>query len=789
MPANFLGLRVISFESRRAAEMRALIERHGGVAISAPSMRENPNPSHDEAFAFAEALFAGRIDAVILLTGVGTRMLIETLTGTTAPVAAGAALAPATAGGGSGRACDRDELLAALAKVPLICRGPKPVAVLREFGLKPAIEVPEPNTWQDLLKTLDARWPVTGKCVAVQEYGVTNQRLLDGLSQRGALVMRVPVYQWALPLDLAPLRAAIDAIIAEQADVAMFTSATQVFHLFEVAKKDGKALHLVDAFRFALIASIGPVASETIVEHGLKPDYEPDSPHMASLVRETARRSRDLLEKKRTAARHSIDTNHWKRVDMRWPGVPSPLTEGVAESARPDEGGAHDHGATQRDGAISVAAGSDPHPSPLPKRERGPEQSTVANLQSEISSPNSEISNPKSEIRNPESSVFLQACRREPVPYTPIWLMRQAGRYQREYRDVRAGVSMLELCRSSELCAEVTLMAVDRLGVDAAIIFSDILTVVEPLGFSLDFVKGDGPVIHNPYRERSDVARLRSADAAELGYVYEAIAKTRRALRPDIALIGFCGAPFTVASYIIEGGKSKEYALTKTMMRRDAVSWHALMDKLVDLEIGYLRGQIDAGADAVQIFDSWVGSLSPDDFREHVMPHVKRLIEGVRSQETGIRRQDQGTEARRHEGPKGPSNPQSAIRNPQSPSNPKSEIRNPKSPVPIIYFGTGNASLLPLMKECGCDVVGIDWRVDLADTWRSLGHDTAIMGNLDPTVLYCSPTEIRAQAKRILDKAANRPGHIFNLGHGILPDMSPENVTELVDAVHEMSQR
>ncbi len=759
--------------------MRALIERHGGVAISAPSMRENPNPSHDEAFAFADALFAGRIDAVILLTGVGTRMLIDALTGSPQPVGAGAAeatSAPAIAGA-SDRFCDREELLAALAKVPLICRGPKPVAVLREFGLKAAIEVPEPNTWQDLLKTLDARWPVAGKRVAVQEYGVTNQRLLDGLSQRGASVMRVPVYQWALPLDLAPLHGAIDAIIAERADIAMFTSATQVFHLFEVAKRAGKALHLVDAFRFALIASIGPVASETIIEHGLKPDYEPDSPHMASLVRETARRSRDLLEKKRTAARNSVDTNHWKRVDMRWPDREGQGARAAGQGAEPLAPGSAG-GFASHSGGARVVVGSDPHPSPLPKRERGPEQSTVAN-------PQSEISNLKSEIRNPTSSVFLKACRREPVPYTPIWLMRQAGRYQREYRDVRAGISMLELCRSSELCAEVTLMAVDRLGVDAAIIFSDILTVVEPLGFSLDFVKGDGPVIHNPYRERSDVARLRSADAAELGYVYEAIAKTRRALRPDIALIGFCGAPFTVASYIIEGGKSKEYALTKTMMRRDAVSWNALMDKLVDLEIGYLRGQIAAGADAVQIFDSWVGSLSPDDFREHVMPHVKRLIEGVRSQETGDRSQETGD--RRQESTRAA---RSEISNLKSQiSNLKSEIPNPKSSVPIIYFGTGNATLLPLMKECGCDVVGLDWRVDLAETWKALGHDTAIMGNLDPTVLYCSPTEIRAQAKRILDKAANRPGHIFNLGHGILPDMSPENVTELVDAVHEMSQR
>jgi uroporphyrinogen decarboxylase len=319
--------------------------------------------------------------------------------------------------------------------------------------------------------------------------------------------------------------------------------------------------------------------------------------------------------------------------------------------------------------------------------------------------------------------------------------MRQAGRYQREYLRIRKKVTMLELCKTPELAAEVTLMAVDRLGVDAAIIFADILLVTQPMGLNLEFVKGAGPVIHNPVRTRADVDRLTQPDVNELAYVFDALKMTRRALRPDIALIGFAGAPFTIASYMIEGGKSDHYVKTKTMMYRDQATWHALMAHLTNILIGYLNAQIAAGADAVQLFDSWVGSLSPDDYRQFVMPHVKRLIDGL------------------------------------------------DRSAPVIHFSTGNPALLAFMKEAGGDVIGLDWRSDLAEAWSTLGDDVAVMGNLDPIVLYTSPKEIRAQVQAILDKAAGRPGHIFNLGHGILPDMPPENVAELVDAVHELSAR
>jgi uroporphyrinogen decarboxylase len=338
-------------------------------------------------------------------------------------------------------------------------------------------------------------------------------------------------------------------------------------------------------------------------------------------------------------------------------------------------------------------------------------------------------------------SVFLKACRREPVPYTPVWIMRQAGRYQRAYREVRAGLTMIELCRTPEIAAEVTLMAVDRLGVDAAIIFSDILTPLMPMGLDLEFAKGEGPLIHNPVRTSADLERLKKPDLNELEYLFQAIRLTRKALRPDVALIGFAGAPFTVASYVIEGGKSRNYTRTKTMMHEDRQTWDGLISRLVDLLIDYLNGQIDAGADAIQLFDSWVGALGPADYRDAVLPHVHRLIEGVSGR------------------------------------------------VPVIHFATGNPALLPLMKEAGGDVIGLDWRVDLGQAWAELGHDVAVMGNLDPISLYGSSEVLRKRVADVLASAEGRPGHIFNLGHGVLPDHDPVCVAALIDAVHELSAR
>lgn len=648
MSIDFRGLRVVSFESRRASEMAELVARHGGEPLTAPTMREIPIEQNTEAITFAEQLFDGGFNIVIFLTGVGTRMLAKAVE-TVYP---------------------RERFIEALKTVIIVARGPKPVAVLREMGVKPTTIIPEPNTWRDLLTTLDQQSPVGGKCVAVQEYGQPNSELVDGLRERGANVMCVPIYHWALPEDLAPLHRAINEIIAGLVDCALFTSATQVRHLFQVAATNGIENQLRDGFKRVCIGSIGPIASEAIIEYGLTVDYEPDSPHMGELVRDMARRSHDSLNKKRTAHAHGINTNHWRRVDMVWDTSPT------------------------ADSRLLTAG-----------------------------------------------SPFMKACRCEKTDYTPVWLMRQAGRYQRDYRQLRSTVSFLELCKRPDLAAEVTLMAVDRLGVDAAIIFTDLLVVIEPLGMTLEFSKNEGPVIHNPVRTAQDVHQLSEANGSELGYVFDALKITRRALPPDLPLIGFAGAPFTVASYLIEGGGSRHYEHTKMLMYRDKGTWHTLMERLTTLLIGYLNGQIMAGADAVQLFDSWVGCLSLDDYREFVLPYMKRLIGGI------------------------------------------------TRPTPVIHFATGNPSLLELMKEAGGDVIGLDWRVDLADAWARLGDDVAVMGNLDPVVLMASPHEIRRYVQRILDKAAGRPGHIFNLGHGILPNTPPEHVAVLIDAVHELSAR
>jgi uroporphyrinogen decarboxylase len=311
-----------------------------------------------------------------------------------------------------------------------------------------------------------------------------------------------------------------------------------------------------------------------------------------------------------------------------------------------------------------------------------------------------------------------------------------------EYREVRARTTFLELCKTPSLAAEVTVTASERLGVDAAIIFADILLILEPMGINLEFAHGEGPVIHNPVRTDADVDRLKEIeDVGSLDFVCEAIRQTRESLREDLPLIGFSGAPFTLASYMVEGGGSKNYVYTKTLMYNDSGAWHAMMSLISRGLVKYLNAQIEAGAQAVQLFDSWVGCLSPDDYREFVLPHTRSVIQNV------------------------------------TPG------------VPVIHFGTGTGALLELMREAGGDVIGLDWRVRLDEGWRRVGYDTAVMGNLDPMVLFANQDQLRLQAKRILQLAEKRPGHIFNLGHGILPETPVENVIALVEMVHEMSAR
>lgn len=337
---------------------------------------------------------------------------------------------------------------------------------------------------------------------------------------------------------------------------------------------------------------------------------------------------------------------------------------------------------------------------------------------------------------------FLRACRREPVDCTPVWFMRQAGRYMAEYRALRAKHSILEMCRTPELAAQVTLQPINRFPLDAAIIFADILLPLEPMGMNLEFAQGEGPVIHNPIRDRASVDRLKVGDGEGLDYVAEAIKLARRALDGKVPLIGFAGAPFTLASYAIEGGGSRNYLHTKQMMYSDPASWHKLMDKFARVITGYLRRQIRAGAQAVQLFDSWVGCLSPGDYAEYVLPHVQVIFEGLK-----------------WEG------------------------------VPMIHFGTGTTALLRLMREAGGDVIGLDWRVRLDEGWATVGHDRAVQGNLDPLVLFAPLPEIERRVEDILRRAGGRLGHIFNLGHGILPTTPVDHVAATIDMVHKLSQR
>jgi uroporphyrinogen decarboxylase len=337
------------------------------------------------------------------------------------------------------------------------------------------------------------------------------------------------------------------------------------------------------------------------------------------------------------------------------------------------------------------------------------------------------------------SSRFLSACRREPVDATPVWFMRQAGRYMPEYRALRERYGLLDLCRTPELATQVTLQPVEAIDVDAAIIFSDLLLPLEPMGLPFDFVKGEGPRIENPLQGDDDVARLRRFDPrAELGYVLDAIRLTRQALAGRVPLIGFAGAPFTLASYAIEGGPSRDFSRTKALMYGSPDTWHRLCDLFAAIVSDFVVAQVEAGAEAIQIFDSWVGALSGPDYREFALPHSARIFEALAP--TGV---------------------------------------------PTIHFGTGTSAILPDLAAAGGDVIGADWRIPLDRAWEAIGFDRAIQGNLDPTLLLGPRHRTHRAAEEVLRRAAGRPGHIFNLGHGILPTTPVEHVQALARFVHQ----
>ncbi len=340
------------------------------------------------------------------------------------------------------------------------------------------------------------------------------------------------------------------------------------------------------------------------------------------------------------------------------------------------------------------------------------------------------------------NSIFVRACKSQPVDRPPVWFMRQAGRYMPEYRAIRKQHSLLEICKKPALAAQVTIEAAEILGVDAAIIFADLLLPLDVMGLPFHFSAGEGPVIEKPVRNKEDIANLRTDRAAELGYVSEAVALVAKHFADRVPVIGFCGAPFTLASYMIEGGGSRNYVHAKRMMYNHAGEWDALMAKLVSVTTEYSAEQVRAGADAIQIFDSWVGCLSVEDYRRYVLPHVSGMVKKLK-----------------------------------------------KTGVPIIYFGTDSATLLPAMKESGADVIGLDWRIPLDEGWERLDYKAAVQGNLDPVLLFADWNLLKSRAEDILQRADGRPGHIFNLGHGILPETPVDNVKNLARFVQEYSPR
>ncbi|BEL11985.1 uroporphyrinogen decarboxylase [Actinoplanes sichuanensis] len=338
-----------------------------------------------------------------------------------------------------------------------------------------------------------------------------------------------------------------------------------------------------------------------------------------------------------------------------------------------------------------------------------------------------------------EDSPFVRACRGLPVTHTPVWFMRQAGRSLPEYRKIREGVGMLESCRRPDLVTEITLQPVRRHNVDAAIFFSDIVVPIAAAGIDLDIVAGTGPVVAEPIRTESDLARLRQLAPTDVDFVTEAV-KLLVAELGETPLIGFAGAPFTLASYLIEGGPSRTYLKTKAMMYGAPDLWNALLARLADITLTFLRVQVDAGVSAVQLFDSWAGALSEADYRRHVMPHSARVLNGLL---------DAG--------------------------------------VPRIHFGVGTAVLLEAMGEAGADVVGVDWRTPLDEATRRIGPDRSVQGNLDPAILFAGWETVERETRRVLAQGASAPGHVFNLGHGVMPETDPEILTRLVALVHEVS--
>ncbi len=633
---SFQQLQVAAFENHRPEAMEHLIRQFGGRPSVSPSVRAVPLADSSAVVDFANRLITGQVDVVVLTTASGVRHLLEAIE----------------------RHVDAARFLQALSDATTVACSARVAKAMREVDLQPTHCVDAPNTWQEILATIDKHVPVANQTVAIQEHGPLHPGLVAGLEARGANVLPLKVYDLGLPADTGPLEDNVFALAGGEIGVALFTSPAELRHLLAVAEHLGLVQDVTRGLREAVVGATGSGTTQALRELRVDVDAEPDRPGIEHLVRAAAERCTALSPQAQEMVR-----------------VSSHPSRGAGESLAPW------------------------HESP-----------------------------------------FMRACRREPCDVTPVWLMRQAGRYMAEYREIREKTTFLKLCKQPDLCAEIMLTAVTRLGVDAAIIFSDLLLILEPMGLDLQYAKGEGPVIHNPVRGAEDVDRvLELSDVQSLDYVMETVRRTRADLPAAMPLIGFAGAPFTLASYAIEGGSSRSYLHTKKLMYGDPGAWRALMQRFVRAITGYLNAQIAAGCQCVQLFDSWAGCLSPDDYREFVLPHVAEIIAGI------------------------------------TPG------------VPVINFATGNPALLPHLAAGGGDVIGVDWRIRLDSAWEIVGHDRAVQGNLDPTTLLADREVILRRTKEVLDQAAGRPGHIFNLGHGVLQQTPVDHAIALVDAVHELS--
>lgn len=633
---NFNSMKVLSLESRMASPMEKLIEKFGGIPQVAPSLKEVPFENNRGAFEFLKRMERGEFDLTILMTGVGLRYLLKLWE----------------------EKFSKDRILAAFGKTKVVVRGPKPTQVCKLNQIPIAVTVPQPNTWQEILQILSDENLLTGKKVALFEYGISDFHFIAALTARGAEVHPLKIYQWALPDDTGPLRRAVEDIIAGKIDLLLQTSAVQIDHLLKVCSDVREELALRRALARVGIFSIGPTTTAHLKERQIFPDFEVTPNKKENLVEEAARHGAEILKKKRARAELS-----WVRIDRN--------------------------------------------------KGKGAEAEKL--------------------LRN---SLMMRACRGEAVERIPVWLMRQAGRYMAEYQLIRRGMDFLKFCKEPDLCTEATLGAVERLGVDAAIIFADILLVVEPMGLPLAFREEMGPVIDRPVRSMEDIEKLRPVEPErDLAPTLKAIAQVRGAMDPRIPLIGFCGAPFTLASYMVEGKGSRNYLPTKILMHAEPKAWGVLMEKITVAVVDFLKAQVEAGCQILQVFDSWVGCLSSADYQAYVQPYMTRLFSAL---------------------PKG---------------------------VSIIHFGTGNPALLPMMQKAGGDVMGLDWRVDLKAVWDQLGS-RAVQGNLDPALLFSPPEVFGKEVERLLKSVGSRKGFIFNLGHGILPETPVDHVMALVDQVH-----